>query len=93
MWIAGCVDEKHVRFGDAARGNRPVETPAPRPRPTPTTVNIRLEEHRLCLLGQEANLRFFLDGWSANGTSLPVMSGSRVERPQPRSGEDDDLDA
>ena len=37
LWRAGCVDEAHVRFGGAARGNGPVETPVPRPGPTPTT--------------------------------------------------------
>src|SRR6478752_8910804 len=43
--------------------------------------------------GQEANPFFVLGGWSAACTPLPVMSGVQVERPQPRSGEDDDLDA
>src|SRR6185503_5135031 len=50
LWRAGCVDEAHVRFGGAARGNGPMETPAPRPGADPYHVNIRLEEHKLCLL-------------------------------------------
>ena len=49
MWRAGCVDEAHVRFGRRAgetdrwkhRHRAPVR---------PHHVNIRLEEHKLCLL-------------------------------------------
>src|SRR2546423_15690614 len=49
LWRAGCVDEAHVRFGRRAgethrrkhRQGAPVR---------PHHVNIRLEEHKLCLL-------------------------------------------
>jgi len=49
LWRAGCVDEAHVRFG-----GRPGETvggdTGTAPRVDPYHVNIRLEEHKLCLL-------------------------------------------
>jgi hypothetical protein len=36
---------------------------------------------------------FFLGGWSANRHVAAGDERVQVERPQPRSGEDDDLDA
>ena len=50
MWRAGCVDEAHVRFGGAAPGKRAGGNTGTAPRADPYHVNIRLEEHKLCLL-------------------------------------------
>jgi transposase-like protein len=50
LWRAGCVDEAHVRFGGAAPGKRAGGNTGTAPRADPYHVNIRLEEHKLCLL-------------------------------------------
>jgi transposase-like protein len=50
LWRAGCVDEAHVRFGGAAPGKRAGGNTGTAPRADPYHINIRLEEHQLCLL-------------------------------------------
>jgi transposase-like protein len=50
LWRAGCVEEAHVRFGGAAPGKRAGGNTGTAPRADPYHVNIRLEEHKLCLL-------------------------------------------